>query len=180
MSDETIRNPKRKNEVILEKYESEYKRMGIIPNKMIHTGNYANQIATLISPSIRRGGSIAPPLVSNNVNSGSSTFPHTSSMIDNNEFVSFNTENVNPGSSYKEDPKQKTVEYMQDKSITPNVGEFILMIKGELVICGTISAVEDKARDVLYDNDLDYPNISSDDIIVLKRVSLKVGVHIKE
>lgn len=67
-----------------------------------------------------------------------------------------------------------------ENASSPNVGDYILMVFGKLVASGTIDKIESKVKSIMYGDDPEFTGleISMDDIIVLKRVAIKVGIFI--
>ena len=87
-------------------------------------------------------------------------------IIDNNDFVDFDLYDVQP----------------TDHLRTPEVGEFILMVFDKPIMAGDLETVENKVKDIIYGDDKDYMevSVSMDDIVVLKRVGIKLGVFIEK
>jgi hypothetical protein len=89
--------------------------------------------------------------------------------IDNNEFI------------FPDDPFNMPKQKMKPLSDTPDIGDYILMVFGKLVCFGHHSVIEDRIEAILYGTDKGFvgKNPTSNDIVVLKRVEVKVGVSIK-
>lgn len=62
----------------------------------------------------------------------------------------------------------------------PRVGEYILMVFGKIVDTGLIEQIEGVARSILYGENEQYlgTEVKADDIIVLKRIGINVGIFI--
>lgn len=73
----------------------------------------------------------------------------------------------------------KEIDFDEEQSL-PKVGQYILMINGEVVESGEIEVIEARAKEILYGEDLDYQEIAPEKLVVLKRVNLKVGVYIQD
>jgi hypothetical protein len=94
-------------------------------------------------------------------------------IIDNNDYVDFGFDSKLKSIPI---PNQKTNDIK-----VPETNEYILMIFGKLVLSGSISIIENKVKAVIYGEDKEFNRpVNIDDIVVLKRVSIKVGVFIGE
>lgn len=89
-------------------------------------------------------------------------------QIDENDFVNFQ-----PPSMQKTKPVNKKI---------PQIGEYVLMVMGRVLCSGSEEYVLSQARSVLYKEHPSFKdqNISSDDLIVFKRILLKIGVFLDE
>ena len=89
-------------------------------------------------------------------------------IIDNNENVMYGV----PPFKQKLEPSPKT----------PNVGEYILMVLGKIILRGNKEEILAEAKSILYGEHPKYSerHIELSDIIVLKRVELKVGVFFND
>ena len=101
-------------------------------------------------------------------------YPQTtdSHIIDNNDFVSF----TNPTDTLK--PVRSTRARIE--SDTPVVGDYILMVAGKTIEFGSVSRVEDRLKSIMYGEDASFSEqeVSVDDIVVLKRLPIKIGVFL--
>jgi hypothetical protein len=88
-------------------------------------------------------------------------------IIDNNDEVDFGF-----GS-------KRQVQQTQSSKI-PETNEYILMIFGKVILSGSLNLVEERVKSVIYGQAKEFASVSVDDIVVLKRVSIKVGVFIGE
>lgn len=98
-------------------------------------------------------------------------------IIDNNDYVNLGYASMPPKQFKKEKQPQQPLE---ENASSPNVGDYILMVFGKLVASGSMDKIESKVKDIMYGDDPDFTGleISMDDIIVLKRVAIKVGIFI--
>jgi hypothetical protein len=88
-------------------------------------------------------------------------------IIDNNDFVNFGYEN-------------EPIQEQASEDLNPNVGEYILMVFGKLISCGNLSKIENEIKSIMYgENSLfSGKEIEIDDIVVLKRMNIKVGIFV--
>lgn len=93
-------------------------------------------------------------------------------IIDNNDFVDY----AAPNKTTK--PKK---EVAQTISAAPAINSYILMVMGKMILSGSLKDIEDKVKAIMYgeDKDFDGLSISVDDIVVLKRMNIKVGIFIQ-
>lgn len=99
-------------------------------------------------------------------------------VIDNNDFV-----NLGPYDRREETPSQVTDNNAeQTLQETPKVGDYILMVNNRMVMSGTLSSIESKVKAIVYGEDEEFASveISTDDIVVLKRLNIRVGIFIEE
>jgi hypothetical protein len=93
-------------------------------------------------------------------------------MIDNNDFIDF-TQEIAPVQ-----PSRPPLKIEQSKPVStpglPAVGEYILVIRGELVASGTADAIEDQVLSFIDET------TDTDDIVVMKRIGIKIGAFIAE
>jgi len=70
----------------------------------------------------------------------------------------------------------------ENVSYTPKVGEFILMVLGKVISHGNEQQILSEAKSILYKENPNFinSNISIDDIVILKRIGLKVGIFFNE
>lgn len=71
---------------------------------------------------------------------------------------------------------------VRELPISPDVGQYILLVNGEsILVSGDILEIENKVKKIAYGDDEDFPDkIEMTDIVVLKRVGLKIGIFIEE
>lgn len=86
-------------------------------------------------------------------------------IIDNNQFFNFDFTNSN-----------------KINKQVPDVGEYVLMVMGKVINFGHADDVINQAKSILYGNDPGFTNqqISMNDILIFKRLGLKVGVFVDE
>jgi hypothetical protein len=96
-------------------------------------------------------------------------------MVDNNDYLF----------SFNETPIVDTITTQNTKatdtiSSAPQVGDYILMVNGKLLSSGTMSNIEKLVKSILYKEYEEFKDqdINIDDIVVLKRVEIKVGVFV--
>lgn len=113
--------------------------------------------------------------------------PKNGAVIDNNDYITLpfmpkpdtSRKNVSNVLNQKpaEEPENISSEY--EKTL-PEIGEYILIVKGKIIFIGSLYDVEETSKSIIYGDDINHQNISSDDLMILKRVSLKIGVFIEE
>lgn len=57
-------------------------------------------------------------------------------------------------------------------------GEYILMISGDVVFTGSLEDTQDMLKAVIYGEHPKYTNVQTDDILILKKMAIKIGVFI--
>lgn len=95
-----------------------------------------------------------------------------SHIIDNNDFVGF----ANPIDMIK--PVRALKPKVEND--TPAIGDYILMVAGKTVEFGSVDKVEDRLKSIMYGEDASFSEqeVSVDDIVVLKRLPIKIGVFV--
>lgn len=190
MSDGVVKNPNRNRPRPVELRQPEYERLGISPTA-VNPSNYARPETLLPIATANTRAPLVPETVSavdgepfNH--DGKHTVParrKDSPVIDNNEFLSigFSHEEKLDEAIENGDLIDFDLE-VEDKPSVPDVGEYILMIDGKIIMSGDLDGVEEKVRGILYGEDIDfeYNIVSQEDMIVLKRVDIQVGVFIKD
>lgn len=180
--DGLIKNPERKlsEEKVKLPYEPEYKRLGREPS-VIHPENdfYSSMDGETIDET---GDKIL-------------TDDPNGHIIDNNDYVNIDfTSNPAPpnhrkfevmsghpddgvNSSRVEPNKTK-----QSSALIPEVGQYILMVFGKLISSGSLEEIQARVQAIVYGDDETFTNIrvETTDIVVLKRVSVSVGVFVGE
>jgi hypothetical protein len=163
--DEVIRNPARQ-EIPTIPFEEEYER---ITNR-------------------------TPELYGFDSNSFSDDFnnfdlPKTGAVIDNNDYITLpffapkpdtSRKNVSSILNQKPTKEQDGGAGVEDTQNLPEIGEYVLMVKGKIILIGSLYDVEETSKSIIYGDDVNYQNISADDLMILKRVSLKIGIFIGE
>jgi hypothetical protein len=155
---DVIKNPTRQTPPVRSKYEPEYVRLNAEP--VVRSSDMYASIDDM-------------PFDEND-----EPIDTRGHIIDNNDFVSFGeAPPVTNGSRRREEPPRETRE-----SATPEVGEYILMVLGKLIASGSLEAIEKRVKDIIYGEDPSFKGleVGLDDIVVLKRVALKIGVFIDD
>ncbi len=177
MSD-VVKNPNRDRPRPVEIRRPEYERLGVNPTPFI-PGNYGPvsspkrpaSITEVENSSFDTVETIMPPRKGTHI-------------IDNNEFLSFGfpdgqiEQAVENGDDIDLDSELE----IEDKSSAPSVGEYILMLYNDVITSGSLETIEEKIKGILYGEDIDFEfvQVSLEDLVVLKRVDIKVGVFIKD
>ena len=177
--DNVIKNPERGKQKQQEPYEPIYRQLGIEPKPLIDR-DYAmiNNPRSKPRPIV----DTEPMYAINPMQETFSSFDGKSvkedgsiiddfdkQYIDNNEFV------------FPDDPFNVSVATEEVMTDSPNIGDYILMVFGKIVCFGNASKIEDRIEAILYGDDKEFVDAgpTRDDIVVLKRVDVKVGVSIK-
>lgn len=177
MSDDNfIRNPNRKNQQERHiTYEPEHVRLGIKPIIM--------ERKTV--PFVKSSKNDAKDFASVNGaifdDNGNEIKVEPGQVIDNNDYVFPPTQT--PNRPAQQQVERQTVEEQSDLSDkqngTPKVGEYILMVSGKIVHTGSLGIIESAARAILYGESESFQEeVNVDDIVVLKRVGISVGIFI--
>jgi hypothetical protein len=181
MSD-LIKNPQRNRPRPVEARQSEYEKLGITPTPgsiSYGGGLKMAQIAKLpatneVEDDVDMNGSFGEEDIFEQSAGRLSHQP----MIDNNEAMNFN---------YEEDLSKAIdsgevidLDNSSERSSMPRIGEYILMVSGRIILSGALDLVESKVQTILYGEDEEFKEVPQEDIVVLKRVALQVGVFIKE
>jgi len=177
--DNIIKNPERGKQKQQEPYEPIYRQLGIEPKAMIDRDH---MLINNPMPRHRPVADTEPMYVINPMQETYSSFDGKSvkedgsiiddfdkQYIDNNEFV------------FPDDPFNVSVATEEVMTDSPNIGDYILMVFGKIVCFGNASKIEDRIEAILYGADKEFVDLgpTRDDIVVLKRVDVKVGVSIK-
>lgn len=188
---EVVKNPNRNRPKPLEFRTPEYERLGITPTT-VNPSHYARPetllphaapptrmpfltetISEIDGASFDQEGQRTKPLIRKD-----------SHIIDNNEFLSFGfaagkemEEAIEDGSLIDLDGPTVDSENPQ----LPEVGQYVLMIAGKVIMCDDLEVIEEKVKSILYGEDIDFElsEVPQEDIIILKRVDLQIGVFIK-
>lgn len=94
-------------------------------------------------------------------------------IIDNNDYV-----NIGFPQQASDTKNDKPVEDVT----SPKIGDYILMVFGKLISSGTQQEIQDKVRDIMYGDDKSFSGleVNSEDIVVLKRMPIKIGIFIDD
>jgi hypothetical protein len=181
---DVIKNPARKIPKFQKPYEPEYQRLGKDPKSISGTGTRVNVIASKPEPikdhpSQEEDVSVSSFGDEHYDSLGRQISIENGMMIDNNDFIELGP--YEPRLSAKKSP---VVDAGGEKNpaTTPQEGNFILMVLNKTVIVGSKSEVEEKVKNILYGEDLEYKGVvvNLDDIVVLKRLSIKTGIFVSE
>jgi len=170
-NDNFIRNPNRKNNQERHiTYEPEHIRLGIKPVKM------ERKVVPFVKSSKNDTdyASIDGAIYDDN---GDEIKVEPGHVIDNNDYV------FPPSKAPNRPAQQRVVEEQPDvldkQNGTPKVGEYILMVAGKIIDTGSLESIEATARAILYgENESFQEEVKVDDIVVLKRVGINVGIFI--
>jgi hypothetical protein len=175
-SDNVIRNPMRNAPRQIPSFEPEYQRLGINP---IDRGN--EHVSDDV-PFIGIDDTVYDH------NSNQITLDPNAEMIDNNDYIFDTHSYMPPQMASQKNPSKRTPPPLpsmaepETSKPTPQIGDYLLMVNGKLILSSSIGDVQQKVKDILYKEDEEFSgqNISIDDIVVLKRIDIKVGVFIGE
>lgn len=195
MSDKTdniIRNPDRNAKQQQTPFEPEYVRLGKEPIKM-----EKKQAPTLLTSKqeTRDFASVDGVIFDENDNEVKVEPGH---VIDNNDWVfppDVPVKRVYDGTrpiskdgkvweeatmSNRSVSQEKTTETKSTIQGQPQVGEYILLVFGKIVHTGKLNEVEGISRAILYGENEQFigTEVKVDDIVVLKRVGINVGIFI--
>lgn len=101
-------------------------------------------------------------------------------VIDNNDFVNLGYDSTPRHERAEAPPPAVAANAPVENAAAPQIGEYILMVMGKLVTSGDIDWIQTKVKNIMYGDDPAFAalEISMDDIVVLKRVNIKVGIFI--
>jgi hypothetical protein len=169
--DDIIRNPNRNNKPEYQAYEPEWVRLGKQPIQMPRkTVPLVKSSKKIDNPDF---SSVDGRIFDDNGNEITVEQGH---IIDNNDYV-FPPPNI----VAKVIPAEEENTTQEEQSVQgqPKVGEYILLVSGKIVHTGSIQQVESIARTILYgENESFQEEVKVDDIVVLKRVGINVGIFI--
>lgn len=181
MSDDVIKNPARDIPKSHKKYEPEYQRMNKLPIIKEESIEMPRQIIDDTFMSVDNS------FVDEDGNDQQIPDGH---IIDNNDFVDFGIKNDEGPINIITKPKLQKVQNKENiKSTTknyennaPEIGDFILMVFGKIITSGNLGFVESKIKSIIYNEDPQFSEteVKEDDIVVLKRVGIKIGVFIDD
>lgn len=103
-------------------------------------------------------------------------------MIDNNEDDPNNYADIPEVIQSAPEPQQEgDTEESDNQSFQIENNQYVLLVFGNILKVGTLEEVQSEVQKLIFgEHDLDLENsITTDDIIVLKRVNIKVGVFIE-
>jgi hypothetical protein len=164
MADDVIKNPNRMIPKPQIPYEPEYVRRGLDP---------------LPAPGTSTVDMFMTVDDSGNIDTDGNEIPFENGhIIDNNDYVNIGYSSA-PIKQSTAIPKPKKAS-PNENIASPDIGEYILMVFGKLILSGSIDKIESKVKNIIYGDDPAFSGIeiSMDDIVVLKRVNIKVGIFI--
>jgi hypothetical protein len=163
---DVIRNPARSAAPAQRKYEPEYVRLGKEP---------------IVKPDAEMYASVDDVSIDAD---GQEMAAKNGHIIDNNEFVSFGAWEASPALKNQKPAAKVVVEQTtpQETSTSPQVGDYILMVLGKLIAAGSLAEIEARVKAIIYGEDNSFTDVavSADDVVVLKRVGIKIGVFLEE
>lgn len=176
MTDDTIKNPFRSLPKTQVPYEPEYVRKGINVPPANLPGNappvrLTKEQAEQATKNYETGDSWVS-MDGDALDDDGNTIPFENGhIIDNNDFVNI---------GYKSVPSAPEQTPGEENIGSPKVGDYILMVMGKIVSSGTLEKIQTKVKNIMYGEDPNFSNIeiSLDNIIVLKRVNIKIGIFI--
>lgn len=177
MADDVIRNPKRSTPLTQQPYEPVYVREGIdVPAAPV------SKVAPEVKPKNPTPEEMYTSVDNDILDQDGLEVPYENGhIIDNNDYVNFGYEST--PTLKKENVKVETNETDEELEVnvtSPKVGDYILMVLGKLITSGSLSKIEEKVKNIMYGDDKDFASleINADDIVVLKRMNIRVGIFI--
>jgi hypothetical protein len=175
-NDNFIRNPNRKNEQERHiTYQPEHVRLGIKPIKM------ERKLVPFVKSSKKDEtedfSSVDGVIFDDD---GNEIKVEQGQVIDNNDYV-FPPSPVSnkPRQQNPQEQSNMATEEQQSVQGSPKVGDYILMVSGKIIDTGSLELIEATARSILYgENESFHQEVKVDDIVVLKRVGINVGIFI--
>jgi len=117
--------------------------------------------------------SVDNEIIVDDLNLQNASMSEDKEMIDNNDFVS------NEALGLPSEPKKEVID-KKNSNYTPNcIGEYILFVKGKIIYEGTLDNVQEEVRKIIFGANELYNTSSVDDIEVLKRIKIKIGVFLE-
>jgi hypothetical protein len=203
-------NPNRKRQVIHTPYQPEYRRWGVEPIQAPNSNPFNIKGKALVidsnkntskwtpkavardnvpyaSPPTNYVSNVPVPNVGNNVENIWSSIDNTvvddigleenTQMVDNNDFYP----EYAMGGSVEAVMTEPTMPQSQD-GINLQTNEYLIAIDGQIISTGSLEAVQDEIRQLVFG---EHPlsieaAVDVNDIIVLKRVNIKMGVFLDE
>lgn len=169
-----IRNPNRSDTRETIHYEPEWKRLGVVPVKK----------EDRVAPFVKSSKKIEEKKDYSTINgilydeNNNKIIPEQGHMIDNNDYVFPPSPSEINNIDNKINNTEKTSDSTSDR--LPKIGEYILMVSGKVIHTGSLEVAEKIVSSILYGENEQYTdqNIDIDDIVVLKRVKINVGIFI--
>lgn len=160
----------------------EYKRLGIEPKQGLPYKHMIPNVSSFHDTVSEVDGQIFS-------DEGEVFLPQTlhTPVRDNNEFVHFDfpleANIINDVELSQAIDEGNLIDFDEPKPkfTTPSIGEYLLMVNGQLIDTGNKSKIENKVKGILYNEDPEIDNTNDDnDIVILKRVDLQIGVFLKD
>lgn len=176
MADDVIKNPLRATPKTQVPYEPEHARKGLV----VQEAPVNTMGSAVFSSSKKRD--LNPPMAQemfvgvdgDNLDEEGENIPFENGhVIDNNDYVNLGYDSTPTAAAVEPEP-------LEDNVAAPQVGDYILMVLGKLVTSGPIEKIQSRVKNIMYGEDAAFSSleISMDDIVVLKRVNIKVGIFI--
>jgi hypothetical protein len=174
--DDVIKNPNRNNNSQIPVYEPEWVRLGKKPIQIQMPRKTIPLVKSSKNDEKRDFSSLNGAIFDEE---GKEIKVEQGHIIDNNDYVfppsMTNSHQAQP-KTQQEDPKneQETVQGQ------PKVGEYILLVLGKIIHTGSIDQIESVARAILYGENEQFidQEVKVDDIVILKRIGINVGIFI--
>jgi len=90
-------------------------------------------------------------------------------------------DDMNLDSGFNEVSESELIEFLEDDYVkSESIGDYVLIYKGSIISSGTLDYVQNEVKQMIFGtHDLcDGVNIDTEDLIVLKKVQIKVGVFL--
>jgi len=180
MADDIIKNPSRTLPKTQVPYEPEHVRQGINVQAAPKTPQPVVKPLSedLVSPYLGQMDSYMG-LDGDGLDDNGNVIPFDNGhVIDNNDFVNLGYDST-PRRNVDVPPVAAEAP-VDNAAAAPQVGDYILMVMGKLVTSGDIEKIQAKVKNIMYGDDPAFSSleISMDDIVVLKRVNVKVGIFV--
>lgn len=190
MSDDIKRNKNRLIQKHHTPYEPEYVRHNIMPiksppqrynNRILESkdpvGQQVNNSTSSVMPSSTATHSNQEPSmeVDDNIyDEELNKVPvEKGYIIDNNDYVDFGFNQAPPQATQANQNTTRKTETVPPVSATPRIGDYILMVFGKIILTGNLEVIQEKVKEIVYGDEVEI-----DDIVVLKRVEIKIGVFL--
>jgi hypothetical protein len=165
-----IKNPNREAAKVVAPYEPEHVRLNRKPIPASPGGRLPPEQSVIINSADEVFASIDGAVLDLD---GHNIEDYNNHTIDNNEFIV-------PLNILEVKKTNKVVEEKNETGI-PQVGDYILMVFGKIILTGNFDDVEEKVKSIVYGEDTTFTKeVKTEDIVVLKRLAIKVGVFINE
>lgn len=152
-----VQNPARQLDTAeYEPYTPQYRALGIDPEQIDFANNTPSKEVRLASIDEMTEDNPRLPRVSVDVNYSDS---------ESDKKVEVNPESKNTNLKQKEDNSNK---------------DYVLVVKDEIIQIGSLSQIEETLKEIFYnDHPLCNSGVTIDDLIVLKKLKIKVGIFVE-